>query len=227
MRLFLSFCFAALPLQAADTARQTIVKAIVEEDDEKKITLINSLVGSSDEAIKPLLSAWKEDTIYIYKAEGDNAPKIPVFLGEEKDAADKQAATQVLDGQPLKGSDGQPLRISAAEFETAVHDSNLRGAIKAVLDLLALASPDREKRIQAINTLGMAQEPEKLAALRVVQKSEKDGKVKRALTEAVALIQLKDEDPRIRAAAAETLGKMGSIPSHDFLTAWLQLCSAT
>jgi urea transport system permease protein len=210
---------AVLSLQAADTARQTIVKAMIEEDDEKKIALINSLIGSSDEDIKTLLAAWKEDTIYIYKAEADGSPKVPVFLAEEKDAEEKQAATLVLDGTPLKGPDGQPLKISAAEFETAEHDSNIRGAMKAVLDLLALASPDREKRIQAINTLGMNQEAEKLPALLAAQKTEKDDKVKRAYTEAIALIQLKDEDPKVQVAAIETLGKMGSIPSRDFLTA--------
>jgi urea transport system permease protein len=204
---------------AADSARQTIVKAMIEEDDARKIALIQSLVGSSDEEIKPLLNAWKEDAVYLYKAEADNSPTIAVFLGEEKDAEEKQAATQVLDGQPLKGPDGQPLRISAAEFETAAHDSNIRSAMKGVLDLMALASPDREKRIQAINTFGMAQEPDKLAPLRLVQKKEKDGKVKRALDEAIALIQLKDGDARVQASAAETLGKMGSIPSRDFLTA--------
>ena len=63
------------PAIAADTARQTIVKAMIEEDDDKKIALITALIGSSDEDIKPLLAAWKEDTIYIYKAVGDNAPK--------------------------------------------------------------------------------------------------------------------------------------------------------
>ncbi len=210
---------AALSLQAADTARQTIVKAMIEEDDEKKVALINSLIGSSDEDIKTLLAAWKEDTIYIYKAEADGSPKIPVFLVGEKDATDKQTATLVLDGAPLQGPDSQALRISVADFETAAHDSNLRGAMKAVLDLLALASPDREKRIRAINTLGMNQEGKRLPALLAVQKTEKDAKVKRALTEAIALIQLKDEDSKVQVAAVETLGLMGSIPSRDFLTA--------
>ena len=210
---------AILPLQAADTARQTIVKAMIEEDDEKKVALINSLIGSSDEAIKPLLAAWKEDSIYIYQAEGNGAPKIPVFLGEEKDPEGLQAAKLVLDGTPLKDSDGKPQRISAANFETAAHDSNLRSAMKAVLDLLALASPDREKRIQAINTLGMNQEAEKLPALLAVQKKEKNATVQKALKEAVALMQLKDENPTVQASAAETLGLMGSIPSRDFLSA--------
>jgi len=210
--------FAATPTFAADTPRQIITKAILEEDTEKKVGLINSLIGNTDPGIKPLFDAWKEDAIYLYKAE-DSEVKVPVTLGEEKDTEDKQAATRLEDLKPLTDADGKPLRIVASDYDTAEHDSIIRGAMKGVLDLLALADPDRAKRLQAISTLGMSQETEKLAALQTLQKTEGDGKVQRALREAIALIQLKDEKSEVRIAAVKTLGEMGSIPSRDFLTA--------
>lgn len=208
---------ATYPLHAADNPRQIITQAILEEDTEKKMALINSLIGNSDPIIKTLFGAWKEDAIFIYKVEGSET-KTPVTLGEEKDAEEKQAATRLDDGQPLKGPDGKPVRIVAADFDTAAHDSTLRTAMKGVLDLLALTSPDRATRVQAINMLGMSQEAEKLPALLLVQKSEKDGKAKHALREAVALIQLKDEDSKVRIAATKELAALGSISSQDFLT---------
>ncbi len=211
----LLFLCAALPT-FADTPRQVVNKAILEEDAEKKIALINSLIGNTDPSIKPLFDAWKEDAIYLYKAEGSDV-KIPVTLGEEKDADGAQAATRLDDQQPLKTADGKPLRIVASDYDTAEHDSNIRGAMKGVLDLLALADPDRAKRIQAISTLGMSQETEKLPALETLEKTEKDAKVRRALREAIALIKLKAEKPEDRIAAAKELGEMGSIPSRDFL----------
>jgi urea transport system permease protein len=210
--------FAAATTFAADTPRQTITKAILEEDTEKKVGLINSLIGNTDPSIKPLFDAWKEDGIYLYKAEGSEA-KVPVTLVEGKDAEDKQAATKVEDGEPLKDKDGKPLRIVAADFDTAEHDSALRGVMKGVLDLLALTDPDTAKRIQAISVIGMTQEAEKLPALLAIKNKEKDSKAKRALEESIALIQLKDEKPEVRIAAAKTLGDMASIPSRDFLTA--------
>lgn len=216
--LFLLLCLSLADTSAADTPRQIVAKAILEEDTEKKIAIINSLIGNSDPLIKTLFDAWKEDAIYLYKAEGSEVA-IPVTVGEEKDAEDKQAATRLDDGQSLKDAEGRPLRIIASDFDTAEHDSTIRVAMKGVLDLLALAAPDREKRIQAIGTLGMAQEQEKLPALLAAQQKETDGKVKRALKEAIALIQLKDEKPEVKIAAIETLGEMGSIPSRDFLTA--------
>ncbi len=213
--LALLACSALATAPAAETPRQVIVKAILEDDTERKIALINSLIGNTDPVIKTLFDAWKEDAIYLYKAEGSEV-KIPVTVGEEKDADDKQAASRLDDAQPLL-VEGKPLRIVASDFDTAVHDPTIRGAMKGVLDLLALASPDRTKRIQAINMLGMSQEVEKLPALILVQKNEKDGSVRHALSEAVALIQLKDEKPEVRIAAAKELGKLGSIPGQDFL----------
>ena len=210
--------FAPLTSFAADTPRQVITKAILEEDTEKKIGLINSLVGNTDPSIKPLFDAWKEDLIFFYKAEGSEV-KVPILVSGEKDADDKQAATKIEDDAPLTDAAGQPLRIVASDYDTAEHDSIIRSAMKGVLDLLALTDPDTAKRLQAISVIGMSQEAEKLPALLAIQGKETNSKAKRAIAEAVALIQLKDEKPEVKIAAAKLLGEMGSIPSRDFLTA--------
>jgi urea transport system permease protein len=215
--LLATFCAFLSSAAGADTPRQIIVRAILEEDAEKKAALITSLAAQSDTSFKPLLDVWKEDAIYLYKPEGSDT-KTPVLVTGEKDAEDKQAAVLLLDNTPLKGADGQSLRIVAGDYDTAEHDSALRGAMKGVLDLLALADPNPAKRLQAISMIGMAQEADKLPVLLAVQAKEKDGKVQRALREAIALIHLKDEKPEVQIAAAKELGEMGSIPSQDFLT---------
>ena len=202
---------------AADTPRQIIARAILEEDAEKKTTLIQSLVGQADAGIKPLLSAWKEDLIFIFKADGD--VKIPVLLTGDKDASDKQAAIRLDDASPLKDAAGKSLRLAAADLDTAEHDSALRGTMKSVIDLLDLTSPISAVRLQAISTFGMAQEPEKLPLLQTELTRKTDATTTRALREAVALIQLKDPDDAVQTAAARQLGAMGSIPSRDFLKA--------
>jgi len=218
MRVFvwcLCSFLAAFPLRAADTARQIIAKAILEEDADKKSALINSLVGQTDASIPELLATWKADAIFLYKFDDDH--KVPVTLVEGKDADDKQAAVRVDDGKPLVDKDGKPVRLLASDLDAAEHDSNLRATMKGVLDLLSLTDPDSAKRLQAIVTLGMSQETEKLPQLLKLQETEKDSKVKRALREAVALMQLKDEKPEVQIAAAKALGEMGSIASRDFL----------
>lgn len=202
----------------ADSARQVIVHAILEEDAGKRIELIKSLATSKEDAVKALLVAWEADHIFMYELTKD-APLVPVLLVGEKDATGAQAAVRVLDDQPLVDATGQPVRVAAAETETATHNSAIRRAMKSVTDLLAMTSANRDERIAAIDTFGKSQDPEKLPILLEALRTEKNGKARHALAEAIALIQLKDPDPAVQIAAVETLGKMGSIPSKDFLTA--------
>src|SRR5204862_1471627 len=123
------------------------------------------------------LNTWKEDGIYLYKAE-NSEEKIPVTLADDKDADDKQAAVRLEDGQPLKDAAGAPLRIVASDYDNAEHDSALRSVMKGVLDMLALVAPDIAHRIQAIKTIGMAQEAKKFTALLTAQNDEQNSKPK-------------------------------------------------
>jgi urea transport system permease protein len=217
LAVLLCTLFASVTVtRAADAPRKVIAQAILEEDDDKKAALVGSLAGQNDQNIPALFAAWKEDAIFLYI---DGGNQVPVQLIGSKDADEQRAAVRVDDGQPLKGPDGQPLRLIAADLEAAPHDSNVRGAMKGVLDLIALAAPEPAQRIQAISTLGMAQDSTKLAALLTAQTTEKNARVQRALREAVALIQLKDEDPKVQVTACEELARLGSIPSQDFLKA--------
>ncbi len=215
---------AGLSAFCANTPRQTITAAILEEDDAKKAALITSLSGDASPDIAPLIAAWKEDAIYLYKTAADKV--MPVQLGEDKDADGKQAATLVEDGSPLKDTGGKPVRILASDLDAAPHDSNLRAIMKGVLDLQALANPEPAKRILAIGTLGMAQDADKLPALLLRQSTETDPAVKRALREAIALIQLKDESPDIKLKALAELQSLASIASYDFVKATLNEASA-
>ena len=209
---------------AANSPRQTIAAAIVEQDDEKKAALITTLSGDASPEIATLIAAWKEDTIYLYKNAGDKV--IPVQLSEVKDADGKQAAFLVEDGSPLKDASGLAIQVLASDLDTAGHDSNLRAAMKGVLDLQALVNPDPAKRILAIGTLGMAQEAERLPALLLRQSTETDPAVKRALREAIALIQLKDESDDVKSKALAELQSLASIASYDFVKATLAEASA-
>ncbi len=214
LRLFafaaLTFC---LPISAADTARQIIAKAALAETPAQRIEIITSLIGSGDESIQGLLAAWKEDALFVYTT--PDGAKIPVQLSGEKDAKDSQTATRVDTGKPLLTPAGQPLRLVAGELAAVEHNSALRRAMKAVLDLLDLSTPNLKKRIGAIQTLGSAQDIEKLPALLARQKLETDPKAQRALREAVALINLKDASDDVRLASFKELQDLHTIASAD------------
>src|SRR5688500_2827264 len=78
--------------------RQIIAKAILSEDDAQKREILESLAGQGDEAIAPLLTAWRSDELFVYDAPAPAGTKLPVQLVGDKDADGKQAAIRVDDG---------------------------------------------------------------------------------------------------------------------------------
>jgi len=204
-----------LPVRAADTPRQIIVKAILAEDESQKREFILSLVGQGDEAIEPLLTAWRKDSLFVYST--PEGARTPVELIGEKDAAGAQEGLRIEDGKPLLGADHQPLRLVGADQIAVEHTSSLRRAMKIVLDLIDLGAADPTKRIKAIQTIGQTQDAVKLPALQTCAKREADPRVQRALREAVALIQLKDPKAEVKLTALAELRELRSLGSLDFL----------
>ena len=150
----LALCGAFTTVAADDSPRAIITRAIVTEDAGEQAKLVSSLVGKADPAIPPLLTAWKESGIFIHEA-GD--AKIAVTLADDKDAEDKQGAIRVDTAQPLQDEKGVPLRLVAADLTSAETDSDLRTAMKTVMDVFAITDPNPAKRLQAIQQIGFEQ----------------------------------------------------------------------
>jgi urea transport system permease protein len=214
--LTLTFCLVA---RAADAPREIIARAVLTEDATAQRALISSLMGQGDEVIPELLAAWRSDAIILYVTESGT---VPVQLAGEKDATGAQAAIRVDDGNPLKDAKGQPLRLVPGEFKSADHTSALRRAMKAVLDVVDLVAANPAKRLQAVQTIGQAQDAAKLAVLESRLPVETDPRVARALREALALIRLKDATVEVKLAALAELKELHTLSSADFLKKALQ-----
>ncbi|MFT3869577.1 MAG: urea ABC transporter permease subunit UrtB [Nibricoccus sp.] len=228
MRQFLKVLVSFLVFStaiAAETPRETIQRAILAPDDAARRELILSLVGQGDEAIEPLLNAWRKDALHFYTA--PDGTRIPIQLTGEKDDAGTQEALRVADGKILTGTDGKPLRLPATELPAVEHDSALRRAMKAVLDLIDLGAADPAKRIKAIQTIGQAQDVSKLPALHARAKLETDSNVQRFLREAINLIQLKDPKTEVKVAAIAELRQLHTLSSTDFLNRTLKEAEAS
>ena len=205
----------AAPLQAADPARQVIAKAVVVEDTAEQAKLITTLAEDNSAEVEQLLTLWKEGGIFLY--EDAAGTKISVVLEGEKDAEEAQAARNFATGEPMKNEKGEPLRLIAADLNTAETDSITRSAMKGVMDLRQLSSPDWRQRLRSAETVGFEQNPERLPALNLRLQKETDREVQRILKQAIALTQLKDESDEVKIAACGELGAIGSIPSQDLL----------
>ena len=218
--LLVASLLGGMVLTAAETARQTIARAILTDDDAQKRAIVTTLMGQGDDAISLLLGAWRADSLFVFTA--PDGTKVPVLLTGEKDDKEAQAAFRVIDGEPVKDSAGKPLRLAGGDLTAVEHDSNLRRVMRTVLDLLDVVSPDPAKRLQAVQTIGQAQDAAKLAGLAARVPLETDAQVHRALLEAIALIKLKDAKDEVKLGALAELKVLGTLSSADFLAKTLQ-----
>ncbi|MFH1497269.1 MAG: urea ABC transporter permease subunit UrtB [Verrucomicrobiota bacterium] len=210
--LFLAVCGLA---RAESTPREIIAKAASAGNASERMALVQSLLGRGDADVPVLMDAWRRDQIFLY--EDDAGSVIPVTLTGEADADDARAAVRVDNARPLTDADGKPVLVVGDDWDTAPHDLRLRRAMKAVVDLVDVGSPDLAIRLQAINTTGYSQDPEKLPALLARAEVETEPRAETALREAIALIRLKSEDRTERLAALEELRELHTLASTDFL----------
>ena len=195
--------------------RTTVAKAVVTVDADEQGVLVRSLAAQASPAAVTLLTQWKEGGIYIYDTpEGE---RVPVVLDNDHDPEQKQSARKLADLEFLTDANGAPRRLLASELEVAETDSNLRRAIKDVLDVVALKDPDPKRRMKAAQDTGLEQNLDKLDILKAALERESNPRVRRALDEAIALVQLGSESEADRLAACARLGSLGSIPSQDAL----------
>lgn len=215
---------ASFAQDAPKSVRETVAAAIVAPDSSQQREIVLTLKeGVSPEAVT-WLEKWKAGEIYLH--EDESGVVTPVLLTGEKAGDDTFATLKVVDGSPFLAPDGSPVRLDPAAVETAETDSGLRKAMKEVSDLAALANPDPAKRFRAVTDSAIGQNVDKLPGLLMLQKTEKDVKVMKALEESIALIQLKSTVPAEKLAACAKLGELGSIAAQDALKTVLKDATA-
>jgi urea transport system permease protein len=138
-------------------------------------------------------------------------------MGDKIEGTRKIAIRKLSDDAPVVDGTGNQVGVTKFELDLADTSSSLRKAMREVSDLAALADPDVEKRIKAIENSSVGQRQDKLPGLLELQKIETNSKANKALEQAIAIINLRSDDKAKRLAAAEFLGNRGSLPAFDLL----------
>jgi hypothetical protein len=149
-----AFCIgAAFSISGAGaqetTVREKIAAAIVIPDAGEQVDAILSLKKTPSPEIVGWLEKWKEGVIFIYEA--PDGTIIPVLMGAKIKDTGKTAIRRLSDDKPLLDGNGAPIGVTKFELDMADTSSKLRKAMEEVSDIAALADPDLEKRIRAIN----------------------------------------------------------------------------
>jgi len=208
--------FAASPAAAGDDAavRQLLAQAILAGGPAQP-RLLGDLAETGSKAAHDVLTAWIRGEVFLAAAPG--GARIPVQLEEAPDAGGRTRAIRVDTGRFLLDAAGRELRFTADDLAAADTDLPLRRLIQQTLDRLALAAPTPEARLSAVAKLGYSQKGQYIPVLEHRLPSEPDAGVRRAIREAVALLQLGDADPAVQAAAAQSLARLKDIGALDQL----------
>jgi urea transport system permease protein len=177
--------------------RQQLMEAVLAEGEDQP-EKIEALAETGSGMVAAVLAQWRAGNLLV-DASPDGAKVL--FTREGIDAVRLDTGVKF---SPL----------APREVETT---SKTRKAIKNALDLIAVASPDPELRSAAIGKLGMTRNTDYLPMLEARQVKESDPGVRKALVEAISVMQLADEDDVVCIAAVRKLGEMRSIPSLDLL----------
>jgi urea transport system permease protein len=206
-------------VRAAETAedlaaRQKLAQLLIAKPEDQP-KLLSELVDAGSAIPREVLSAWTRDSVYLFPA--PDGTKVPVLLEEQQDAKGKARAVRIVDGQYLKDAQGADLRFGSSELNTADTDSALRKVIQQTMDSLALADHDPEVRRSAVSKLGNSQKTQYLPILQARLPKETNVGVRRAIEEAVCLLQLADRDPAVETQAINRLAELKAIGSLDNL----------
>ena len=206
--------YAALGGTDDAAIRRQVAQAILSEGPEQQ-KLVGDLADSGSKIVHDVLGAWSRDGVYLYVA--PDGSKTPVLLEDAQDANGKARAIRILDGQFLEDDKGAELRFGSSELDTADVDMRLRSSIQQALDSLALTDPDPQARQSAVLKLGNSQKVRYIPLLQARLAKEGDAGVRKALEEAVALLQLADPDAGVQLAAVGQLARLMDMGSLDSL----------
>ena len=216
--LMILFCAAwsavAGQPQGDSGARSQLVQAILSEGT-NQLVVLGQLGDSGSTVASDVLSAWARDSVYLYVA--PDGSKVPVIMEEQQDADGKTRAIRIADGAMVKDASGKDLRFADGDLNSAETDMHLRSLLQQVLDTLALANPSEDERWSAVTKLGNSQKESYIPVLQSRLAKEPSARVRRAIQESVAMLQLGDSDKTIEIKAVSQLAALKSIGSLDAL----------
>ncbi len=173
-----------------DAAYAEAVQALPEASFREKAALVAALVTQGHPNARPLLAAMLDNRLY--------ADDRGVFIADADTTADAEPVWR--DALTLNPAD-----VSLGSRDRIRTNNSLRAALKVGLAQFDLVDPDAKVRIAAVRELSGDLDDDVLALLRAQQATDDAAAVRREIDIALAVYQLKDDDPALRLAAIEVL----------------------
>ncbi len=198
MLRLLVFLLACLPLATAVAAPpdsadfETTLAGLTQSSFKKKTAAVSALTELKDERVFAVLNAMLESRLYYRKSD-----KRVVYA--EKTSAGYRI-TDTLSGQDLGSAEKRELKKVST-------NNKLRKYLRGRIATLSLANEDPEIRLHAVNQITTSMTPESVVALRKLRFTETNPEIRKALDEAIALVDVTSDDKKTRLKAIETLAE--------------------
>jgi urea transport system permease protein len=176
------------PAIGAEDAVAPLLQQLPQADYAQKQDLVQKLVQTKDPRARGILAALLEGQL-LTRAGDDR-----VF---QTDAAG-DTLRDPLSGAAVSGLNPEDLTKIGV-------NNQLRKFLRVALAQFDLASPDAEARLAAVKEMLRAPDAGVMAALRERANTETDTKVRKAISQGVALSDLDNSDPELRLAAVQAL----------------------
>jgi len=200
-------------LKLADSDRDVVEEAVF------------AIGRSGDAGFLSTLEALRQGSLYVWhNVEG--ARKI-VIAKETVDhgGAEMYPIFETYGDVPVPVLDpkGKPIFLPEEALDLVRVGRRLRIKLSPILDRLRLFSHEASLRESAATKVGLFGDPEALPMLKKALEGEEDPWVRRALKEAIGMIQLFDHKPLIRKKAADTLAELHALDAVPSLEERLSL----
>ncbi len=179
---------------------------LTDADAAKRKAAIATLAQSRDGRLVPFLTDFSQGSLIKV---GDVLAVGPT--AREVDGAKVIDLLHPLTRVPLEQG-GKPWSLPEAEAKDKTFSASRaeRKPIADAITLLRLFDPIREQRLSAVQKAGDSGGDINLTGLKTLQETERDERVRRAITESIAIINLTSADQDLRVAAAKQLGELVS-----------------
>lgn len=192
---FLSTLFiCTLNAQTLESTRVIFHKLVQGEGD--KTEILEELVSTGDPLVVQLTESWKVGEIL-------ETPSGTIIYNKNN------RPEELLTAKPYSG-DITKLKKNRAS-------RSLRKLLRRVVSLVDLASPDYNRRRDAVLRLGASQNPDYIEDLKKRVDQQPNESLENSFQEAVYISLLKNGTPEEQLEAAKQLGELNSIVARDFL----------
>ncbi|MGN6370022.1 MAG: urea ABC transporter permease subunit UrtB [Phycisphaerae bacterium] len=186
-----------------------LMRVATTEGAERKVAL-QALARTGDGRLEKTLEAFSEGSLYVWKGR-----VVECDLFEKDGSGGKVAALVDPVTQEAIVEGGKAVRVGTGELTAVDASRRDRLVVRDVLTVLRLSAPDGEARLAAVIRAGESTSAGSLPALKEMEPGERNGKIRAAIQESIALIELNASGTDVgvvakRVAAAKLLGEMES-----------------